>query len=347
MLILFDIDDTLLDHSGAVRSAAMTLHEITGPPMGVEEFLLHWAAALERHFGRYLAGEITYQGQRRARVREVIDATLSDDAADQLFSRYLAAYEGAWSLFPDVRPCLGQLSQHRLGVISNGQTHQQRKKLMQTGIADRFECILISEECGCAKPSEDIFLRACAATGASPVNALYVGDQYELDAEAARRAGLLGVWLDRHGKATPRHSPPVIRTLAISQASWAEVVIQDLLDRVRRWASQRLDIRGLALVGSHAGKRADPDSDEPWPRRFETPRQLSFDDAAEYRRHVDCSMPTGRLPSAGRATWPRTWQGRDAPSQTWPSRDARPQTPQAGRGRSLCRVGTPPCRSCR
>jgi putative hydrolase of the HAD superfamily len=213
MFILFDIDDTLLDHSGAVRSAAAALHEITGALMAAEEFVSRWAAALERHFGRYLAGEITYHGQRRARVREVVEPTLTDEAADQLFSRYLAAYEAAWSLFPDVRSCLDQLSQHRLGVISNGQARQQRKKLMRTGIANRFECILISEECGCAKPSEDIFLRACAMTGESPNNAAYVGDQYHLDAEAARRAGLLGVWLDRHAKATPRHSPPLIRTL--------------------------------------------------------------------------------------------------------------------------------------
>ena len=27
---------------------------------------------------------------------------------------FLAAYEAAWSLFPDVHPCLDQLSQHRL-----------------------------------------------------------------------------------------------------------------------------------------------------------------------------------------------------------------------------------------
>jgi len=136
MLILFDIDDTLLDHSGAGRSAAIALHETTGVLMAVEEFVSRWAAALERHFGRYLAGEITYQGQRRARVREVVDPALPDEAADQLFSRYLAAYEAAWSLFPDVRSCLDQLSPHHLGVISNGQAQQQRKNLMHTGIAD-------------------------------------------------------------------------------------------------------------------------------------------------------------------------------------------------------------------
>jgi hypothetical protein len=40
-----------------------------------------------------------------------------------------------------------------------------------------------------------------------------------------------------------------------------EVVIQERLDRVTRWASERADIRALALVGSHASNRARPDSD--------------------------------------------------------------------------------------
>jgi hypothetical protein len=38
-------------------------------------------------------------------------------------------------------------------------------------------------------------------------------------------------------------------------------VIQELLDRVTRWASERPDMRALALVGSHASNRARPDSD--------------------------------------------------------------------------------------
>jgi putative hydrolase of the HAD superfamily len=213
MLVLFDIDDTLLDHGAAERSAATLLHKLVSAPVPLEDFLVRWATALERHFARYLAEEVSYQGQRRDRVREVVDSSLSDEAADRLFADYLANYEASWSLFSDVLPCLNSLSQHRLGVISNGQGHQQRRKLAQTGILDRFECLVISEECGCAKPDATIFLRACAQVGESPANSVYVGDRYDVDAQAARTAGLQGIWLDRNERATAEHAPPIIGSL--------------------------------------------------------------------------------------------------------------------------------------
>jgi putative hydrolase of the HAD superfamily len=146
-------------------------------------------------------------------VREVVESSLSDEAANHVFSDYLANYEASWCLYSDVRPCLDSLSEHRLGVISNGHGQQQRKKLAQTGILDKFECLLISEECGCAKPDPTIFTRACIQLGELPSNSVYVGDRYDLDAQAARMAGLRGIWLDRNEQATPQHLPPIIESL--------------------------------------------------------------------------------------------------------------------------------------
>jgi len=56
------------------------------------------------------------------------------------------------------RGVLDNLSRYRLGVVSNGQAHQQRMKLQRTGISGKFDCIVISEECGYAKPNPEIFL---------------------------------------------------------------------------------------------------------------------------------------------------------------------------------------------
>jgi putative hydrolase of the HAD superfamily len=213
MLILFDIDDTLLDHDAASRSAATFLHADIGSSVAIEEFLTRWADALERHFARYLAGEISHAEQRRERLRELVDPTLTAEAADRIFAGYLARYEAGWMLFPDVLPCLNGLAEYRLGVISNGEGLQQRRKLVATGIADRFACIAIADECGCAKPDPAIFRRACAMLGESPSTSVYIGDRYDVDAQAARAAGLQGIWLDRRGKATQEHLPTIIESL--------------------------------------------------------------------------------------------------------------------------------------
>lgn len=214
MLILFDIDDTLIDHSSAFDGATAALYASGGFDMPYEKFVANWSRAHRRNFDRYLLGELTYDEQRRARVRETIDVRLTDAESDRLFDIYLEVYESSWRLFDDVQECLEQLAGHRLGVISNGQSRQQRAKLERLGIAERFDEILISEECGWAKPDPRIFRRACSACGHSPAGSVYVGDSYELDASAARRAGLTGIWLDRRRSATAAHAAPIVATLA-------------------------------------------------------------------------------------------------------------------------------------
>jgi putative hydrolase of the HAD superfamily len=214
MVIFFDIDDTLVDHGSAIRAAVETLHKSCAVTVSLLEFSAAWAAALNRHFDRYLAGELSYESQRRAKLRETIDPTMSDEAADHAFATYLASYEAHWRLFPDVLPCLERLARYRLGVISNGQAAQQRLKLERTGILDRFDRVLISEECGCAKPNAAIFHRACSMVDESPQQSVYVGDLYDVDAVAARAAGLTGIWLDRAGRVSAEHAPPMIHSLA-------------------------------------------------------------------------------------------------------------------------------------
>src|SRR5687768_11113505 len=120
MLVLFDIDETLLDHRTTERAAATALHRIADVTRPLGDFVAAWAEALERNFGRYLAGELSYEDQRRARIREVVDPELTDEAADRLLAHYLDAYLAGAALFPDVLPCLDRLAgaRHRLGIIS-------------------------------------------------------------------------------------------------------------------------------------------------------------------------------------------------------------------------------------
>ena len=213
MVILFDLDDTLVTHSRAFDAATAALHGQIDSPLTLAEFASAWRSAHRHHFDRYLAGEVSYDGQRRARVWEAIDSTLSERDADEVFAFYLSVYEASWSLFPDVRPCLDNLSRHRLGVVSNGQARQQRLKIERMGLAESFGCVVISEECGCSKPEPGIFLRACRLLDVEPRDAVYVGDQYEVDVVGARAAGLAGVWLDRAGTASAEHVPPLIPSL--------------------------------------------------------------------------------------------------------------------------------------
>lgn len=197
MIVLFDLDGTLFDHEGADRDAALTLRAFFAASVSEEQFMQRWRAAQWRHYRRYLSGEIGFAAQRRARIRETIDCRLSDRDADDVFDVYFQSYRRAWRVFDDVPSCLDALSSFRLGVVTNGDGAVQRAKLEALGLGGLFECVLVSSECGVAKPDRRIFHLACAALGASPGHAFHVGDDFASDVRGAQAAGLRALWLDR------------------------------------------------------------------------------------------------------------------------------------------------------
>ena len=115
----------------------------------------------------------------------------------QIAAAYLEFYEKNWGLFDDVVPCLNILSSHKLGIISNGQKDQQRQKLRDLSILDRFEVVIISDDIGIPKPDPKIFWHGCKAANENPADCYYVGDNLDTDAKAASAAGLTGIWLNR------------------------------------------------------------------------------------------------------------------------------------------------------
>jgi FMN phosphatase YigB (HAD superfamily) len=61
---------------------------------------------------------------------------------------------------------------------------------VRTVIDRYFGLLILSGECGIAKPARDIFGLACDSMGVSPSQAVYVGDRRFIDAEAARSVGV-------------------------------------------------------------------------------------------------------------------------------------------------------------
>lgn len=190
-----------MDHEEAERAGACSFFKSHEREFerSADEFVSHWHDIAEKHIQRHLRGEISFQEQRRARLRELFlpSRNLTDDEADGMFADYLQEYENSWAPFPEVNDSLAGLASHRLGVISNGDSKQQRRKLNSTGIISFFSMILISGDIGIAKPDSEIFLRACRQASLPPDACCYVGDNLRDDAMAAEDAGLLGIWVNR------------------------------------------------------------------------------------------------------------------------------------------------------
>ncbi|WP_353809202.1 HAD family hydrolase [Agromyces sp. SYSU T00194] len=206
-VVLFDLDDTLLDHRAAVDAGILAharaeRYELLDEP-GTTRL---WRDLEEEHYHRYLAGETDFEGQRRARARAFAAAhghALDDDGASAWFTGYFARYRAAWALHDDALPALdalrGVAPGVRFGIITNGEHDFQSAKLRAVGLDAPMEHVVASGALGVTKPDAAIFLHACERFATAPARVLYVGDRLRTDAIGAARAGLAGVWLDRLG----------------------------------------------------------------------------------------------------------------------------------------------------
>ncbi|MDH2443129.1 HAD family hydrolase [Amnibacterium sp. CER49] len=214
-VVLFDLDDTLFSHRGAVDDGLLatldTLERIAHLDDAAEQ--RRWTELEEHHYARYLTGELDYLGQRRARARDFLapyGTVLEDDEAETWFEEYLARYRAAFRLHDDALPCLDELERRlpgvRFGIITNGDLAFQTAKLEALGLTDRVEHLVTSGELGVAKPDPRIFGAALTLFGARPGEAAYIGDRLVTDAVGAARAGLTGVWLNRtDARPLPEH----------------------------------------------------------------------------------------------------------------------------------------------
>ena len=103
-------------------------------------------------------------------------------------------------LFDDAAPALSDLKNKGfiLGLISNID-HDITSLLDELGLPSLLDVIVTSQDTGFNKPQPEIFQTALQQAGVQPAEAIYVGDQYQVDVVGANRAGMKGMLLDRNG----------------------------------------------------------------------------------------------------------------------------------------------------
>jgi putative hydrolase of the HAD superfamily len=103
-------------------------------------------------------------------------------------------------LFDDVLPALNELKDKGrvLGLISNVD-NDIAPLLNKLGLTPLLQVVVTSLDAGYSKPQPEIFKEAVKRAGVQAQEAIYVGDQYQIDVVGANRAGMRGILLDRSG----------------------------------------------------------------------------------------------------------------------------------------------------
>ncbi|CEK10075.1 pyrimidine 5'-nucleotidase [Legionella hackeliae] len=120
--------------------------------------------------------------------------------------------EGAMSLLNTLK------GKARLGIITNGFTEMQQRRLDRTGLGDFFEIVVVSEQVGIAKPHRGIFEHALSMMGKpSPENVLMVGDNPDSDILGGLNAGFDTCWLNVHRKSAPEGINPHYEVASLAE----------------------------------------------------------------------------------------------------------------------------------
>lgn len=190
--ILIDLDDTLADDRFATEQAALLLcrsyaiHADKAPA----DIAARWSEITDKHWKRYRNGETTLQGQRRARLAELIGNPIADAQADQMFAEYISHYESNWRLVPEAKSFLTATSAIPKIIITNGDSEQAARKVSVLELGYHFSAVVTPELAGVSKPNAGIYVHALNLLGVDARDCLMIGDSYENDIAPALALGM-------------------------------------------------------------------------------------------------------------------------------------------------------------
>lgn len=214
--IFFDLDDTLFDFSEASLISLRRLWDeepIISNRFGkADEFLEEYHIHNSRMWELHESGLITADFLKGERFRLTVAPERTDTdirtLSRRLNDRYLTLLGECDAVCEGAHTLLASLSRRFLiGVLTNGFTEVQYRKLRTTGLDRYIQRVVISDEIGIQKPDARLFRYAERETGASPESAVMIGDNPKNDIQGALDAGWRAIYFDRKGKAFDSDSP--------------------------------------------------------------------------------------------------------------------------------------------
>jgi 5'-nucleotidase len=223
-LVLFDLDDTLFDHTLTLRAALIELRR--HHPFLRRRPLTAMATEYERLIGvthpEVALGRRSSEDARAHRfmlLAEWSGRTLDPATAAALSNEYRANYQRLRRPVPGASEFVEELrGRTRVGVVTNNTLAEQREKLRYLGLDRSVEMLVTSEEIGAQKPDPAIFRAALDRAGVGPESAVMIGDVWASDVAGARSAGIRPIWFNRFGLAAPeRVEVPQFASFAATQ----------------------------------------------------------------------------------------------------------------------------------
>ena len=201
--VIFDLDHTLFDRHGTLKSLVPKLREefSVNENMSDGEIGEIWCYA-DSHY--------VYSGWERILAYLSEKGVFNETPPFPDYSAFIYKHFAVTAVpFPETIPMLEELHSMGLktGLITNGNHALQYAKISLLGLEPHFDEIIATGDYGIHKPDRAIFDIMREKLGFAPEEMVYVGDNPVNDIEGARGAGWKTVWMKSTGWWDERIAP--------------------------------------------------------------------------------------------------------------------------------------------
>lgn len=227
--ILFDLDNTLIDTSGANRLAIQKTSELLKTTLGLDDTtvcsicdkfkqkLLH--ECYDSSSGRS-ADEVRVHHWEES-ITETVGSCSTPSLADQCYYMWKNSRLDVLCLAPEVRVFLKQLrSRYKLLLLTNGESRTQREKVEAVECESFFDAIVVGGEHPEQKPCLSIYTLCFDMLQVEAQDCVMVGDSLDTDILGGFNAGVRGtVWVKNadgavlDGSVKPDYTIPTVLDL--------------------------------------------------------------------------------------------------------------------------------------
>ena len=210
--IIFDADDTLIDHKACEKQALMNVFK--GLKREYKEEYQNIFRPLDRNLwdsvakGTNVVSKEEIPEYRFKKFFDEIDLKITDyQKANILFQEGLA---NSTAVIQNAKEILEYLSykQYSLYIVTNGLVKLQKPRIINSEIAEYISDIIISEAVGIAKPNPEIFNNLLNKINIKPEEAVMIGDSLEKDIKGAIDAGIYAIWYNPDNKSNCTNIQP-------------------------------------------------------------------------------------------------------------------------------------------
>ncbi|MGG4170058.1 HAD-IA family hydrolase [Rossellomorea vietnamensis] len=223
-LLLFDLDDTLLENSTWFDDGlAQTLaeHPLT-KGMDEQQFLKKIKQPPRFLIDKLVSGELTTSEFKRERWKSALDSfdvKAKIEEIDQLESLFLNASMNFITVDEYVLNLMNELTKHyEVGIVTNG-LYDPQQKIINMGLGDVFgqDKIIHAEPLGIRKPDSRIYTIALEAFNKKPEETIFIGDSWTHDVVGPMEAGMEAIWVNFRGEEKPTDHTPYAMVTSIME----------------------------------------------------------------------------------------------------------------------------------